>query len=137
MADNDDSDFGAFFTGFVIGGLVGAAVALILAPQSGEETRAQLRQRSIELRDQAYDTAEDARRRAEDAAMTARERAEQASTEALSRAEKLAAEARARTEELAERGKAVYEEQREKITTRLGRKSSSASEGAVEIPSES
>jgi gas vesicle protein len=137
MADNDDGDFGAFFTGFVIGGLVGAAVALILAPQSGEETRAQLRQRSIELRDQAYDTAEDARRRAEDAAMMARERAEQASSEARARAEKLAAEARARTEELAERGKAVYEEQREKITTRLGRKSTAGGEGAVEIPSES
>ena len=47
MADND-SDFGAFFTGLVVGGLVGAAVALMLAPQSGEETRAQIRQRSIE-----------------------------------------------------------------------------------------
>ena len=43
MADND-SDIGAFLSGFVIGGLVGAAVALILAPQSGEETRAQIRQ---------------------------------------------------------------------------------------------
>ena len=46
MADND-SDFGAFFTGLVVGGLVGAAVALMLAPQSGEETRAQIRQRII------------------------------------------------------------------------------------------
>ena len=41
MAENK-SDFGAFFSGFVIGGLVGAAIALILAPQSGEETRAQM-----------------------------------------------------------------------------------------------
>ena len=36
---NNDSDFGAFISGFLIGGLVGAAVALLMAPQSGEETR--------------------------------------------------------------------------------------------------
>jgi gas vesicle protein len=53
MADSD-SEIGAFLAGFVIGGLVGAAAALILAPQSGEETRAVIRQRGIELRDQAY-----------------------------------------------------------------------------------
>ena len=56
MADND-SDIGAFLSGFMLGGLVGAAVALILAPQSGEETRAQIRQKGIELRDQALETA--------------------------------------------------------------------------------
>lgn len=41
MSDND-SDFGSFLAGFVIGGLVGAAVSLVLAPQSGAETRSQL-----------------------------------------------------------------------------------------------
>ena len=38
MSDSDN-EIGAFLTGFIIGGLVGAAVALITAPQSGEETR--------------------------------------------------------------------------------------------------
>ena len=42
MGDNN-SDFGAFLAGFVIGGLVGAATALLLAPQSGEETRTIIR----------------------------------------------------------------------------------------------
>jgi gas vesicle protein len=41
MNDNSN-DLGAFLAGFVIGGLVGAAVALILAPQSGDETRRRL-----------------------------------------------------------------------------------------------
>lgn len=46
----DGSDFGAFIAGFVIGGLVGAATALILAPQSGANTRAQIAAKSEELK---------------------------------------------------------------------------------------
>lgn len=41
-----------FFAGLVIGGLVGSALALLMAPQPGEETRAQIRDRSLELGDQ-------------------------------------------------------------------------------------
>ena len=50
MSENN-SDFGAFLAGFVIGGLVGAATALILAPQSGEQTRGQISSKSGELRE--------------------------------------------------------------------------------------
>ena len=39
MSNDNSSEIGAFLVGFIIGGLVGAAVALILAPQSGEESR--------------------------------------------------------------------------------------------------
>jgi gas vesicle protein len=48
---SDNNDLGAFLAGFVIGGLVGAATALILAPQSGEETRTQILNQSMALRD--------------------------------------------------------------------------------------
>jgi gas vesicle protein len=34
-----DSGFGSFLAGVVIGGLVGAALGLLLAPQTGEELR--------------------------------------------------------------------------------------------------
>lgn len=51
MAQNNEG--GAFFAGLVIGGLVGAALALLLAPQSGEETRAQIRDTSLEYKDRA------------------------------------------------------------------------------------
>lgn len=44
------SDTGAFLAGFVIGGLVGSAVALILAPRSGEEMRHQLMERGQAMR---------------------------------------------------------------------------------------
>ncbi|GAB4268432.1 MAG: hypothetical protein Kow0080_11350 [Candidatus Promineifilaceae bacterium] len=49
MSENN-SDLGAFLAGFVIGGLIGAATAIILAPQSGEETRQRLASKSQELR---------------------------------------------------------------------------------------
>jgi gas vesicle protein len=46
----------SFFTGFFMGALVGGAAALILAPQSGEETRAQIRDKGIELKEKAETT---------------------------------------------------------------------------------
>jgi gas vesicle protein len=64
MSD-DFEDIGTFFAGFLIGGLVGAAVALLLAPQSGEETRAIIRDKSIELKDKASESALEMQRRAE------------------------------------------------------------------------
>lgn len=49
MSDNTSNDLGAFLAGFVIGGLIGAATAIILAPQSGRETRAQIAARGEQL----------------------------------------------------------------------------------------
>ena len=46
--------------GLLIGGLVGAGVMLLLAPQSGSHTRARIQQKSIELRNQASDSLDDA-----------------------------------------------------------------------------
>jgi gas vesicle protein len=41
-----------FAAGLFLGGLVGAALGLLLAPQSGEDTRRQLSERGIELREE-------------------------------------------------------------------------------------
>ena len=38
--------------GLLVGGLAGAVAMLLLAPQSGEQTRAQIEEKSIEWRDQ-------------------------------------------------------------------------------------
>ena len=37
-----DSGFGSFLAGIVIGGLIGAAIGLLLAPATGEELREQV-----------------------------------------------------------------------------------------------
>jgi gas vesicle protein len=55
MSDKD-SELGSFLAGFVIGGLVGAAAALILAPQSGSETRSQISGKGHELREAGEQT---------------------------------------------------------------------------------
>lgn len=47
---------GMFFTGFIIGGVIGAATALLTAPQSGEATRTQIRDRGVELKEKAEAT---------------------------------------------------------------------------------
>ncbi len=95
MSDRDE--FGAFLVGFVVGGLTGAVVSLLFAPQSGEETRALIKDKSIELRDKAQVTAEEALARAEAMAADARKRAEELTHEARARAEQLAAEVRERS----------------------------------------
>jgi gas vesicle protein len=112
MAENE-SDFGTFLVGFLIGGLAGAAAALLLAPQSGEETRVLIRDKSIELKDRAVETAEEAR----------------------ARAEELSAEARARAEELQQRGKQMYEEQRQRVEASIDAGKRAAQEKKDELSS--
>ncbi len=46
--------------GLVIGGLVGAGVMVLLAPQSGKRTRALIQRKGIELREQASDGLDEA-----------------------------------------------------------------------------
>jgi len=44
--------------GMLIGGLAGAATMLLLAPQSGKDTRRQIQEKSIELRDRTTELVE-------------------------------------------------------------------------------
>lgn len=101
MSDRDD--FGAFLIGFVVGGLTGAVVALLFAPQSGADTRELIKDKAIEIKSKAEETYEEAYAKAEAAAIEARNRATE-----------LAELAKARATELQERGKVLIEEQRSK-----------------------
>lgn len=48
----------SFLKGVIMGGLVGAIVAILLTPVSGEEIRDQLQERSIQLKDEIKAVAE-------------------------------------------------------------------------------
>ena len=56
----------SFVFGVLVGTLVGASVAIILAPQSGERTREVLRDRALEYKERAADFATDLREDAEE-----------------------------------------------------------------------
>jgi gas vesicle protein len=111
----DDSRGWEFFTGFLIGGVVGAAVALLFAPQSGEETREMIRERGLELEGRAGDYTSTARRRAEELAMDARERAE----DARQRGRVVLNEQRSRLEGAIEEGKEAASKKRDELMQKL------------------
>lgn len=54
---------GSFLLGAVLGGMIGASVAILMAPSSGEELRAGMKERVYEIRSEVADAA--AQRRAE------------------------------------------------------------------------
>jgi gas vesicle protein len=57
---NNLNQLGGFAAGILLGGLAGAGTMLLLAPQSGKRTRAQIQQRGTELKDQATDAVDEA-----------------------------------------------------------------------------
>lgn len=57
MASNNDSGAGTVIVAFVLGALTGAAVALLMAPATGEETRRILADKAREGRERAGDAA--------------------------------------------------------------------------------
>ena len=57
----DDSGAGTIITAFILGALTGAAVALLVAPQSGEETRRMIGDKAREGADRAAEAARQGR----------------------------------------------------------------------------
>lgn len=58
---SEDRGTGGVLVAFMLGAIAGAAVALMIAPASGEETRRKLGERAREGRDKAADAARQGR----------------------------------------------------------------------------
>ncbi len=87
MARDDGGIAGTIVVSFVLGAVTGAAVALLLAPASGEETRRFLGEKAKEGRDRASDAARQGREfinRQRDTLSTAIERGKDAYIQARS-----------------------------------------------------
>ena len=117
MSEHDD--FGAFLVGFIVGGLSGAITALLFAPQSGQETRTLIKDKTIELKDQATETVEETLKKAEKSA-----------NEAVKKAEDLLAQAKKRANEIAEKGQVMLEESKEKVSKAVPKAKKTAEKSA-------
>ena len=98
VTENNTHNIVNVMAGMLIGGLAGAGTMLLLAPQSGERTREQIQEKSIELRDETASVM--------DAAMA----------QVWLAKNKIARDGRRKATELAHRGKALVNEQIENVS---------------------
>jgi len=118
MHDQDDVPYividrgGGSQTGsFILGALVGAGLALLFAPKSGEETQAELKERALQLRDTAEDRVRAAQKQLEERLDEARAGVSgrlDTVKEAVSAGREAAVEARGDLERKLEQSKAAY-----------------------------
>jgi gas vesicle protein len=113
MSDRDE--FGAFLVGFVVGGLAGAVTALLLAPQSGEETRTVIKEKAIELKDVAADSYNEAYGAAEEFVKTTAVKADEFVKVTASKADELVKTTSDKAVELGHKGQVVLEEQKSRL----------------------
>lgn len=102
MSDNSNNGAPGFVTGLLLGGLLGAAVAMVLAPQAGEDTRDLLRSKARETSGRLRDVAEDLTENV-------------AAADLLARGKQIVEEARARFDSAVADGKDAAAEQRTKL----------------------
>lgn len=89
-----------FLAGFILGGLAGAGVMLVLAPRSGEETRAELQQAGVRLRDQAAEGLEAAQGNV---------------TQARHKVDQAAADLRQKAGKFQKQAQEIFDDQRERL----------------------
>ena len=118
MRDHDDVPYivieregGGGVGSFILGALVGAGLALLFAPQSGEETQEEIKARALKLKDVAQDRVRDAQSTLETRLAAARENVQtrvESVKEAVDQGRKAAVDARGDLEKKLERSKAAY-----------------------------
>ncbi|HEX5837988.1 MAG TPA: YtxH domain-containing protein [Anaerolineales bacterium] len=95
---NPTNNIGGVLAGVLIGGLAGAVTMLLLAPQSGKDTRMQIREKGIDLRDRTTELMEDAR------------------TQLRTNADRLTVSGREKFKELKQHGQELVAEQLEHVS---------------------
>ena len=101
----DKTCAGDFLAGLLVGALVGAAAALLMAPQSGEETRTLIHDKGVELGHKADELSVEARQRA--------------------------VELQARMQQAVEEGKATATQKKEELLSQVGTKAADETPAAV------
>ena len=97
-------------TGMLIGSVVGAVTMLLYAPRSGEQTRAEIRDKAIELRDRTTETVKDTVSQAKSKAYELKENVRDKAAELTQRGKQTAHEQLDRVSQAAETGKQKIQE---------------------------
>ena len=118
MRDHDDNPYfiieregGGGLGSFILGALVGAGLALLFAPQSGEKTQKEIKTKALEFKDAAQERVREAQSTLEDRLSVARESVQarvETVREAVESGRQAATEARTDLEGKLERSKAAY-----------------------------
>ena len=74
MSHEEEHSAGSFISGLLLGVAVGAGLALLMAPQSGQRTRRQLRRSVEDLTDSAADRWDDVTGEVRDAVRTGKKK---------------------------------------------------------------
>lgn len=104
MAKEDLSKPKNLIAGLAIGGLIGAAVALLTAPQSGEKTRRMIQERSLDIKDKTNANIEETMARTE-----------RALADLQKQMDDLSGNAKKKADEIAQRGRKEIEKQRKRL----------------------
>lgn len=104
-----------FMVGMLIGGMIGAAAALMYAPMAGTETRRLLKEKATEAAEKTTRMTEEARMRAAQLAEEARMRTSEMAHQAQSKVGELTGQVKTKVGEVTTRGRELVEHQREAI----------------------
>jgi gas vesicle protein len=101
MRDECGCGTGNIFLSFILGGVVGAGVALLLAPQSGRETRQKIRKFTEDVKDKTADYVDDVKEKV---------------TSGIDKGKELYEEKKTVLSSAIEAGKEAYEKEKERFS---------------------
>jgi gas vesicle protein len=126
---HDNNSGKSFIVGLLAGGAIGALIALLFAPKSGRELRADLKLKGEEYLDEAEKYMSEAREKAKELINEGKKRSEKIISEAKSKSQELIKDAEKIINEAKEKTSEVISHTKEKIETESGRISSAFKAG--------
>jgi gas vesicle protein len=127
MSDNNNAK--SFIVGFLAGGAIGALVALLFAPKSGKELRADLKLKGEEYLDEAEKYISEAREKAKELINEGKKRSEKIISDAKMKSQEIIKDAEKIITEAREKAGEVIANAKEKIETESQRVSSAIKAG--------
>ncbi|MDW0110327.1 YtxH domain-containing protein [Sporosarcina aquimarina] len=113
--EDDSSGSGSFLMGALVGGVIGAAAALFLAPKTGKEMREDLSTQAVQIKNKSIELSSTAKDKAVDFTATAKDKAADLSSTAKDKAAEFSAVAKEKTDDL----KKNVQEQTENVTGKV------------------